>query len=287
MEIITGYTGVNHVTSADDASLHRGIIGADDYVLEVGNEFSASIIDNNTVRVLDGDLVIQGHQARIRANDYNEVTIDNGTAGQKRNDLIVARYLKNNETGIESISLAVIKGTPGVTAVDPEIVQDDLKIGGAQRDYPLYRTTLDGISLASLTSLFNVIPNFSTHLADKTSAHGIDTKADIEQEAWKNPTLLNGWIPYDTNPYFNVAYKKNTLGYVSIVGLIKVGVMTQGTYLFELPVGYRPLASMILPVACSGGFGIIEISGNGVVHINNIPSNEWVSLVLPPFQAEG
>lgn len=174
MEIITGYTGENHVTSADDASLYRGILGTGDYVLDVGNKFAATIIDNNTVRIMDGDLVIQGHQARIRANDYEEVTIDNGTPGQKRNDLIVARYQKNTITGIESISLAVVKGTPGPTAVDPETVQEDLKTGGTQRDFALYRVSLDGLVLESVTSLFSTIPNlkaFKTHLAESAKKH--------------------------------------------------------------------------------------------------------------------
>ena len=174
MEIITGYTGENHVTSADDASLYRGILGQSDYVLDVGNKFAATIIDNNTIRIADGDLIIQGHQARIRANDYEEVTIDNGTPGQKRNDLIVARYQKNTTTGIESITLEVVKGTPGETATDPDIIQEDLSTGGTQRDFALYRVTLNGLVLESVTSLFTVLPNleaFKTHLAESAQKH--------------------------------------------------------------------------------------------------------------------
>ena len=191
MQIITGYTGESHVTSADDASLYRGILGRDDYVLDVGNKFAATIIDNNTVRIMDGDLVIQGHQARIRANDYEKITIDNGTPGEKRNDLIVARYQKNTTTGIESITLEVVKGTPGETATDPEIIQEDLTIGGIQRDYPLYRVSLNGLVLESVTSLFTVLPNFEdfmTHLADYSALgkieyvyipEGTQTKFDV------------------------------------------------------------------------------------------------------------
>ena len=185
MEIITGYTGENHVTSADDASLYRGILGRDDYVLDVGNKFAATIIDNNTVRIMDGDLVIQGHQARIRANDYEEVTIDNGTPGQKRNDLIVARYQKNTTTGIESITLEVVKGTPGETATDPDIIQEDLSTGGTQRDFALYRVSLNGLALESVTSLFTVIPNlkdFMTHQADDVTDEGGD--AWIRSGSW-------------------------------------------------------------------------------------------------------
>jgi len=187
MEIITGYTGENHVTSMDDASLYRGIFGQGDYVLDVGNKFKATIIDNSTVRIMDGDLVIQGHQARIRANDYEEVTIDNGTPGQKRNDLIVARYQKNTTTGIESITLEVVKGTPGETATDPEIIQEDLTIGGIQRDYPLYRVSLNGLVLESVTSLFTVLPNFEDFMTHK---------ADYED--------LKGYIGYTENDIYGV-----------------------------------------------------------------------------------
>ena len=184
MEIITGYTGENHVTSADDASLYRGILGQSDYVLDVGNKFAATIIDNNTIRIADGDLIIQGHQARIRANDYEEVTIDNGTPGEKRNDLIVARYQKNTTTGIESITLEVVKGTPGATAVDPDIVQEDLSTGGTQRDFVLYRVSLNGLVLENITSLFTVLPNlkdFNSHLAESAQLgiYGISAAQSI------------------------------------------------------------------------------------------------------------
>lgn len=161
MEIITGYTGIEHVQSADDASLYRGIFGLDDYVLNVGSKLEANIVDNNTVRIMDGDVIIQGHQGRIRANDYNEVTIDNGTPGEQRNDLIVARYLKNTETGVESIKLEVVKGSPAVEATDPETIKEDLKIGGTQRDFALYRVSLDGINLKSVTSLFSTTPSLT------------------------------------------------------------------------------------------------------------------------------
>jgi len=218
MEIITGYTGENHVTSADDASLYRGILGSGDYVLDVGNKFAATIIDNNTVRISDGDLVIQGHQARIRSNDYEEVTIDNGTPDQKRNDLIVARYQKNTTTGIESITLEVVKGTPGATAVDPDIVQEDLATGGTQRDFPLYRVSLNGLVLESVTSLFTVIPNLKALLSG----------GEVYQAV-----LQNGWTG-------ELYYMKNDMGLGFIWGKMDVGVTDSGTIVTTLPADFRP-----------------------------------------------
>lgn len=233
MEIITGYTGENHVTSADDASLYRGILGADDYVLEVGNKFAATIVDNNTVRIMDGDLVIQGHQARIRANDYNEVTIDNGTPGQKRNDLIVARYQKNTTTGIESITLEVVKGTPGTTATDPEIIQEDLKVGGTQRDFPLYRVSIDGINLQSVTSLFNVIPNlaaFKSHLAESANKHITESGSNDDGSYMKfdDGTLI---CTYKSNITWGDAVTRFGFIETSHLGIAGQGKMWSGSWL--------------------------------------------------------
>ena len=230
MQIITGYTGESHVTSADDASLYRGIFGAGDYVLDIGNKFAATIIDNNTIRIADGDLIIQGHQGRIRTNDYEEVTIDNGTPGEKRNDFIVARYQKNTTTGIESITLEVVKGTPGETAVDPDVVQEDLSTGGTQRDFALYRVSLNGLVLESVTSLFTVLPNlevFKTHQAESAQKHITESGEnangryvrfdDGTQICWRSVSIPgSGWTQSAYAPFY---YKNITVSLpVSFVG---------------------------------------------------------------------
>ena len=162
MHIITGYTGENHITSADDASLHRAIFGEGDYVLDTGSKFKATIIDNNTIRIDDGDLLIQGHLARINPGDYEEVTIDNGTPGSKRYDLIVAKYLKDNVTGIESVTIEVIKGTAGATPTEPDITQDNLKNGGLERDFVLYRVLVDGATLDSVSTQYITVSALRT-----------------------------------------------------------------------------------------------------------------------------
>lgn len=153
MKIITGKTGTPHVDSSDDAALYRAIIGVD-YVLPNGSKFSYEVIDNNTIKINDGDILIQGHLGRIVPGDYENVTINNGTQGMKRNDLIVARYTKNTETGFENIELAVLEGTPGTTAIDPTLTVEDLTNGGTTRELPLYRVSLDGLSVVSVISLF-------------------------------------------------------------------------------------------------------------------------------------
>lgn len=166
IQIITGLREVSSVTSADDAALYRGIFGPNDYVLKVGNKFSASIIDNNHVKLLDGDLLIQGHQARIRTNDYETVTIDNGVATKKRHDLIVARYVKNSETGIEEITLLVIKGETADIGVDPEVIRGDIPAGDTEHEFALYRVKLDGLSIEAVEPMFDIVKSVGEVLAD-------------------------------------------------------------------------------------------------------------------------
>ena len=61
---------------------------------KTGNQFAVEIVSNNLIKVKSGDLVNQGRHMRIDANDYEEVTIQNGAQSVKRNDLIVMRYEK-------------------------------------------------------------------------------------------------------------------------------------------------------------------------------------------------
>lgn len=87
------------------------------------------------------------------------LTVQSGTQGQKRNDLVVARYAKTS-AGIESITPVVINGTPTTgTAADPEVTANDLK---------LWRVPLDGISVGEPVKLFEPVASLAT-LGDSVS----------------------------------------------------------------------------------------------------------------------
>ena len=111
LHLITGYAGQEHITAADHASFNVSVFGKDNFVFERGNKFKAEIISNNLIRILDGDMMIQGRHVRLKENTYEELMLENGTQGMKRNDLIVARYSKNASTGIEKCEFVVLKGS--------------------------------------------------------------------------------------------------------------------------------------------------------------------------------
>ena len=148
-----------HILAEDDAALYDGIFG-EDCVLKLGEQFASKTISNNVIRVMDGVVVVGGHVGRIIKGDYEDMMIDNGIADQKRNDLIVARFQSGGTGGADIYSLVVVKGTPGSTAKDPAIVQEDLYVGGKRRDYPLYRVRIENLSVVGVDKLFKVNRNF-------------------------------------------------------------------------------------------------------------------------------
>lgn len=158
LNLVTGYKGEAHVTAADQGSFNAAIFGAGSYVLNRGNKFAALVVSNNSIRIQDGDICLQGRHVRLAEGTYVDLTIENGNQGYKRNDLIVARYTKTAQ-GVEDCNLVVIKGTASTgAAADPEYTDGDIiNDHDTQADFPLYRVPIDGIAVGALVPLFSVI----------------------------------------------------------------------------------------------------------------------------------
>lgn len=157
LEIVTGYKGTNHVTAAQISDLQAGFAGYESCVLPIGNMLKAEAVTANKVRIFDGVLLHYGRQAMITAGAYEDVTIENGTSGLNRNDFIVARYVKDDQTGIEDFSLSVLKGQPGSTATDPTPTAGNIRTGALESEMPLYRVKLNGLAIEAVEPLFHVM----------------------------------------------------------------------------------------------------------------------------------
>lgn len=159
MEIITGYTGKPHVTSEQDRDVNIGVVGEKSYVLQTGMQLAAEVSSNNEIKIRDGVLMHQGCTASIKKNTYDSLTIINGSQGMKRIDLIVARYEKNQDNGIESLDLKVIQGTPAEsTPTVPEYTEGDIQAGDYVADMPMYQVIINGLNITEVKKVFEVAP---------------------------------------------------------------------------------------------------------------------------------
>lgn len=156
-EIVDGMTGTKHISSDDLSALNIATIGKADCVLEYGDNFKLTMASANSATLGTGVGMVGGKRFWNQA--ATSLTVQSGTQGQKRNDLVVARYAKTG-AGIESITPVVIKGTPRTgTAADPATTSNDLK---------LWRIPLDGISVGTPVRLFDPMASLAT-LGDSAS----------------------------------------------------------------------------------------------------------------------
>lgn len=156
LELVTGYWGQEHVTAEQDADLNAGVVGGGIYVLPIGEKMRAEAVTSNKVRIFDGLFLGYGRQAVIEEGAYDDVKIDNGTAGLLRNDMIIVKYAKDEVTGVEGVSFGVLKGQTGATAVDPVPNNQDIRSGTFESEMPLYRVKLNGLAIEAIQPLFAV-----------------------------------------------------------------------------------------------------------------------------------
>lgn len=159
IHLVTGYAGEAHVTSADMGAFNAAVLGSGQYVLGKGNKLAASVITNNQIRILDGDILMQGRHIRLNEDSHVDLTIENGSQGYMRNDLIVARYTKDAVTGVEDCNLVVIKGENAESnPSDPSYTAGDIiEEHAILNDMPLYRVPIDGLNVQTLVPLFTVL----------------------------------------------------------------------------------------------------------------------------------
>lgn len=150
-EIVDGMTGTKHISSDDLSALNIATIGEANCVLKYGDDFKLTMASSNSATLGTGVGMVGGKRFWNQA--ATSLTVQSGTQGQKRNDLIVARYAKTT-AGIESITPVVIKGTPTTgNAADPAVTANDLK---------LWRVPLNGIGVGTPVKLFTPVTPLAT-----------------------------------------------------------------------------------------------------------------------------
>lgn len=93
------------------------------------------------------------------------------------------------------------------------------------------------------------------------SLDGIKFLSSDAPVVFTNLTPQNNWVPYGS-PFSAPAYAIDADGRVHVKGLVKNGVVTDGTPIVTLPVGYQPLEYNHIAVDNTGASGFIGVDTN-------------------------
>lgn len=151
------------ISASNLAAVFHGIIGKSG-IIKAFNDLACTKLTDNSVQVDSGVYSLKGFMLHVEAGTAVTLTIDSGTAGQKRNDLVVAELVKNGGGGgIDTLQFRVIKGTStSGTPVDPTLTQQDVNATGVTRQEALCRVSLDGVTITAVTMLADFVENLSS-----------------------------------------------------------------------------------------------------------------------------
>lgn len=231
-EAVDACFGTPHISSDDLAALNTAAIGKADCVLHYGDDFKAVMSSANECLVGTGVGMVGGRRFWNQATC--SLTIQSGTQGQKRNDLIVARYSRTSE-GIESIEPVVIKGTPTTgTPADPEVTANDLK---------LWRIPLDGINAGTPVRLTHILLPLSAAIQG------------VEQALYDS-----GWYPVYKNDDIDIRVRRFNQT-VFLNGKVRAyKIDTTWKAITTLPWSFRPDIQTYFAGASTDGNNVVQMN---------------------------
>lgn len=103
---------------------------------------------------------------------------------------------------------------------------------------------------------------------------------NLNDSGWTTATLQNSWVAYGA-PYATPQYRLLN-GWVGVEGGIKSGTVTAGTLLFTLPVGMRPLNSLVFPVLSGSTSAYVVVASNG--NVSALTTLTSSSVLLDPIR---
>lgn len=266
MKIITGYKGESHITPNEIQCENQGAFGTGSYVMNIGSKFAPTLISANELQIADGEGVMQGVHFRVDPGTYDTVTIENGSQGMNRKDLIVCRYTKDAGTGVEQTEWVVIKGTPtSGSATRPSPTAGDIRTGSTIADMSMFEVVLSGVNVTAVNALFSTIKTMSEMQTDiSTNANAISTLN----------TKTNGTISTTGSPYL-----ENPIGYTKVGNIASVRISTLKNLpagscdIATLPAGYRPYSMAVEQFVYTGVENMrITINLSGVINVYNYGS---------------
>jgi hypothetical protein len=143
------------------------------------------------------------------------------------------------------------------------------------------KTTEDSATSNTIwaTSGNNVLLNNNSMNVNITSNLNVVGNTTLNQSVWIYPASLGGsWVNYGSG-YSNFSYRKDSMGYLQLRGMIKSGGTGPSNAIINLSAAYRPTynTEFMITASPSGGNAQIVILPTGSVYVEATTSNTWIS----------
>ncbi len=150
MAILLNGDGYQGITAQEDADLYAGLAGSGRLVLNVGRKMECEIVDNNTVRIYDGELISKGRRIHIDAGTWDDFAIPTGSQGETRYHTL--RYRLRNDGG-KQVCVAEVDTSTNTA----QTAEADLRDGASESVVSVYRIKQEGLNLTDITALYTNI----------------------------------------------------------------------------------------------------------------------------------
>lgn len=150
---ITIYTppeSAAHITAEDDAFIHDTIFGRESGAI---GGLTCVKINDNLVRLSKGGVSNRGYVLYIPTGDSLDLGIETGPIGQKRSDLVIARFVKGGGSQPDTHEFRIVQGTPYPTEGQPSIPSlagSDLAVPASVNEVALFWVHLTGTAITSV-----------------------------------------------------------------------------------------------------------------------------------------
>lgn len=286
MKLITGHTGEPHIYAADDAAVHKLMVGDGDYVLPYGNKFAITQTDAHAVAIADGYLMTQGRLAAVRSGEEETFDFDTGTNGYYTPFVIAAQY--SNDGGVERMDLVKLQGSKSSTST---VTYPTLSTGnidaGETHQMGLWRVVLNGKSIASMTryteplvvnpvsDIYSRIGSIESDVAGAITDMNSRADTAIADVTSSAQTQIAGWKPF----YFA---KGDTFNAFNGNGGVCAGLLTSSGTKLYFTVPTKPIVSgsvsvnnlyMIVRLS-TGGYPVVK-GGSTYTALDNAEKLLW------------
>ena len=149
-----------HIYAEDEAQHNRARFGGNG-ITDADNKLACTKVNNNTVRLASGLYCMQGYMLSVSGGTTVDLTVESGTVGQNRRDLVVADFSRGGGETADIYLFRIVKGTATAgTAADPALTQNDLSAGGSKRQEALYRINISGTNIGAIERIAPYVGNY-------------------------------------------------------------------------------------------------------------------------------